>query len=325
MKFTICCLVLTCFVFNGVAQVYNKGCITMKVVDEEGRVIVNAKAGATFSIDKPRGEGWGTKPFSIEGVTDTNGMFTAEATGNPTVYYGAKKNGYYDTHNLSFMFTNAVLMRWQPWNPTVGVVLRKIANPIPMYAKHIPIESEIPVVDSPVGYDLMIGDWVAPYGKGKVADFVFTLKRRVANWKDFETHLLLLFSNPLDGIQPVKEIGTMGSIFRLPRTAPETSYQTEWTNSIGNIAGKGYFQTQVKDCLGYFFRVRTVVDGNGKLVHALYGKIKGPIQFDARESKTAHVAFTYYLNPTPNDRNVEFDPKRNLFKNLKSTEEVTAP
>jgi len=37
------------------------------------------------------------------------------------------------------------------------------------------------------------------------------------------------------------------------------------------------------------------------------------------------MGFDYYLNPTPNDRNVEFDPKRNLMKNLKPLEEVTEP
>jgi hypothetical protein len=37
------------------------------------------------------------------------------------------------------------------------------------------------------------------------------------------------------------------------------------------------------------------------------------------------VLFTYYLNPTPNDRNMEFDPKQNLFKDLKPMEEVKDP
>jgi hypothetical protein len=37
------------------------------------------------------------------------------------------------------------------------------------------------------------------------------------------------------------------------------------------------------------------------------------------------MQFTYYLNPTPNDRNIEFDPKQNLIHNLKSFERVTAP
>lgn len=35
--------------------------------------------------------------------------------------------------------------------------------------------------------------------------------------------------------------------------------------------------------------------------------------------------FTYCLNPTPNDRNVEFDPKHNLFTDLKPLEQVLEP
>jgi hypothetical protein len=30
-------------------------------------------------------------------------------------------------------------------------------------------------------------------------------------------------------------------------------------------------------------------------------------------------------DPTPNDRNIEFDPKRSLFTNLKPDERVTEP
>ena len=39
----------------------------------------------------------------------------------------------------------------------------------------------------------------------------------------------------------------------------------------------------------------------------------------------AWLKFTYYLNPAPNDRNLEFDPKRNLFTNLSPREVVSAP
>lgn len=46
---------------------------------------------------------------------------------------------------------------------------------------------------------------------------------------------------------------------------------------------------------------------------------------DPINSKTMIVLFTYYLNPTPNDRNLEFDPKRNLLQGLKATERVESP
>ena len=56
------------------------------------------------------------------------------------------------------------------------------------------------------------------------------------------------------------------------------------------------------------------MDKDGNVKSALYGKIYG-----------GFMQFRYYLNPTPNDRNVEFDPKQNLLQGLKPTEQVTAP
>jgi len=51
------------------------------------------------------------------------------------------------------------------------------------------------------------------------------------------------------------------------------------------------------------------------VTNALYGQIHGHI----------NGCFGYDLNPTPNDRNVEFDPKRNLFKDLRPSEQVREP
>ena len=35
--------------------------------------------------------------------------------------------------------------------------------------------------------------------------------------------------------------------------------------------------------------------------------------------------FRYYLNPTPNSRNIERDPKQNLLGGLESFEQLKAP
>jgi hypothetical protein len=64
----------------------------------------------------------------------------------------------------------------------------------------------------------------------------------------------------------------------------------------------------------YYFRVRTKVDDRGNIVSAHYGKIYGDF-----------MQFAYYYNPTPNDRNIEFDPKQNLLGGLQSFESVSAP
>ena len=61
-------------------------------------------------------------------------------------------------------------------------------------------------------------------------------------------------------------------------------------------------------------RVRTSLDPDGRVAQANYVKLYGDFP-----------KFTYYFNPQSNDRNIEFDPKRNLFTKLKTEEQVTAP
>ena len=64
----------------------------------------------------------------------------------------------------------------------------------------------------------------------------------------------------------------------------------------------------------FYFRVRTKLDENGNVVSARYGKIYGDL-----------AQFTYYFNPTPNSRNIEFDPKQNLLGGLEAFEQVRQP
>ena len=80
-----------------------------------------------------------------------------------------------------------------------------------------------------------------------------------------------------------------------------------------------------KEDQNYFFKVRTKKDEKGNIVSALYGKIYGGVNYGIFRCPTAFLYFTYYLNPNPNSLNMEFDPKKNLFKNLKPLEQVTAP
>jgi len=77
---------------------------------------------------------------------------------------------------------------------------------------------------------------------------------------------------------------------------------------------------------GYFIRVRTELDQDSNVKSALYGKIAGNFRFYAGTiAPTSGMGFDYYLNPTPNDSNVEFDPKKNLVRDLKPLEGVSGP
>lgn len=115
---------------------------------------------------------------------------------------------------------------------------------------------------------------------------------------------------------------TVGSKFRLARNAPETGYVQMLSKQI--TRGGGVFFDNMSDDNNYFFRIRSEVDENGKLTRAMYGKIKGEIKVEPRSGTLGMVLFFYYLNPDYT-RNLEFDPNRNLFDNLKDSEKIGFP
>jgi hypothetical protein len=203
-------------------------------------------------------------------------------------------------------------------------VLKPILNPVPMYAKVTPWRLTLPEIGKPIGYDLMIGDWVAPYGKGITNDFIFTLNRQFTNVHEpFDATLTLKFANNGDGIQSILAAPYVGSVLRLSRFAPETNYESQLVLRKYREAGKTIVDSYSED-QNWFFRVRTIKK-DGKIASALYGKIYGDIKFPFFDNPTARLEMTYYLNPEPNSRNMEFNTKSNLFKNLSSLERVSAP
>jgi hypothetical protein len=299
--------------------------ITFKVMDENGASLANAPIHTVLFDHQAPGAGFGT-PIYKEGrsLTDTQGVAVVRnsSSDNEVSYEVSDLHGYYQGGGV-YSFTNSSLVRWEPWNPTVELVLRPIVKPVPMYARIVEIYIPKPV--EKYGYDLIVGDWVAPQGKGQTADFVFAVTGHATGVKDNDSKLSISFTNPLDGIQPFVPI--KGSAFRSPREAPLDGYQDKL--DLRKVRKPGQLSPDwIDDTKGetnYFFRVRTVLDENGKIKSALYGKIYGGIKFGGAVENCYLEMKPYYLNPEPNSRNMEFDPKRNLFRNLDQFHQVDAP
>ena len=300
-------------------QVLPEAKLTLVVRDEDGQPLEAAKAGMSFEVIS--GRSFESKTEGHHGLTDASGTFTAS---NPTVglvMYGAGKEGYYDSNGYEYKFTKRELGRWEPYNVGFVLTLKKIVNPVPMYARERDV-IDLPVLDEPVGYDLVVSDWVAPYGKGTTPDFIFKGHVRYVSRRDFDSVANLSFANPGDGIQEVKVKLNEGSALRLDRNAPLTGYSSQRVLSFHKVPGSSAVESETEDS-NYYFRVRTVMR-DGKIISALYGKIHGPLQVDSLNANTCELLFSYYLNPdgTPN---VEFDTKRNLFTNLPNLEKARAP
>lgn len=302
--------------------------ITVKVVSEQGDPISNAVVGVGFDQGGNRWIGE-VKSESIKGITDSNGLFCAQATCTGSLGVMAEKQGYYKwaDHFFFYRLGKESDGPWQPFDPkqdVVTVTLRRIVNPVPMYAKRV--ETVVPVFDLPLGYDLEQGAWVAPHGKGSVSDFIIQVTRRATSQDDYEASLIVSVARPGDGFLNAPTLRSGGSVLRLSTEAPIVGYQTNVVVKWGrNPSANGTYGDVGDDYQpNYFFRVRSKIDDKGDVVDALYGKVHGAFRVSGILRDETRVSFTYYLNPD-GTRNLEFDPARNLFTNLGEFEEVRDP
>jgi hypothetical protein len=287
------------------AIAYPTAKITAKVLDENGSVLKGADVHISFEIAKKGG--WGTENFGVKGTSDSEGFFTGEAKASSRIGITVRKDGYYFSRQLyEFTSKSTLLNRWEPWNPTIEVVLKKKRNPVGMYMGGGIIQ--VPRFDEPVGYDLEKGDWVAPYGKGMTSDFVVTFHTVSRAYTDYECNFTLGFSNYGDGIQEYFFDDTDQSYFKWPFMAPESGYASQVYKEKSDNP-KDNFRTNEKKNVRYIYRVRTKKDANGNIVKAMYGKISQEFEFGPNGT----ILFHYYFNPD-GTRNLEEDPKNNLFK-----------
>lgn len=291
--------------FSGSSYALPSSKVTIKVIDESGHVIEGAEVAVSF---------WqGSKNAVEKGLTDSYGLITLSNNSIKHISYGAVKDGYYRTVN-EYDFTGLSgftgFRRWQPWNPTITIVLKKRINPTSLYVKSLTERNAliVPELNKQIGFDLKEGDWVIPYGVGVHNDFIFELNGKIKSNVEYDLTLKLTFSNKGDGIQSDSAPARFGSKLRLKHDAPINGYKNELIQRYASIPTR-YLQNDFPEDRNYYFRVRTEKDGEGNVISALYGKIHGNIKFGFSK----HIELEYYLNPNENDRNLEFDYKKNLF------------
>ena len=274
------------------------------VLEEDGRPVVGARAGAAFEI-------LGDNNRAIRETTtgrDGLAVFTSKSTGS--VSFSALKEGYYPSRG-GYQFSSSSVGKWNPWNKEIRVVLRRVVNPVPMYARSTQmINLSLPEKGIGIGFDLMECSWISPYGSGKHSDFIFFQ----GSAADRTPILRINFPSRWDGIQKSRNEFPY-SEFYFARNAPLAGYQRELSIKYSKLINDNPNE-------GYYFRVRSADDGSP--VRGMYGKIRGEIRFDVNDRGMASIAMDYYLNPDYST-NMEFAPQRNLVVKAKSYELLTAP
>jgi hypothetical protein len=310
--------------------------VKVHVIDENGSPVAGAKSSIYF-VNARHDE-------RRDGVTDINGVSSANGSGTNSFGFIITKHGHYQARVEGLS---------KDEDHDVEVVLPRILNPIPLYAQHGGSATAIafPVQNEWVGFDLEVADWVAPHGKGKTADFLLRFKNEFKGWRngledDIDAHIAATKESALlrkeewtmekfkinagrwEGVMELSFPGEGEGLFeekrflaycplKLPHLAPEEGYVPTRSFVVNGNFSPG------REDIGLFLRTRVRRDKQGKMISANYAKVIG----DFRVSTPGPGGFSlaYYFNPAPNDRNLEFDSDKNLFPKEKPGTNVYDP
>lgn len=277
--------------------------VRAEVFDPDGQPVENA----TVVMGAPRYGRLGDTGKETSSTTDKKGIAQLSIQAYTDYALAVSKPGYYRTvgpHRSIATPTQAAKYAAGP--QVIPLELRPIRNPIRGVTKVV-YRSRLPGFDKPAGFDLLTGDWVAPLGKGSVADLVFTLSGYVRNQQDFDEKLSVNFSRADDGIMVLKAPPNTGPVFKFPYEAPTEGYLSsrEWRNAYDGKTRR--LDNDLSRETNYIFRVRSERDEKGNVIRALYGVIVDEIEVLGTNETGFNITFCYRLNPDYT-RNLEFDP-----------------
>lgn len=291
--------------------------VKVSVAGDDGNPIKDAKVTIGFL---------GSLPHQTEkkiGLTTQNGVFEASGTAMLRMGVLVEKDGYYLTQSER-------LSREE--NHDLHCKIRKMENPIPLFARKF--SGRIPNLKQPHGFDFKKGDWVAPHGKGEIADIFFTVHVVEQEKGGLIGRLGVTFSSSSEGVCKVDANSgyLSGSDLKMPNKAPLGGYVPKMEREIKG----GQYETQERN-IGWFVRSRFVSMPDGEAQHN-YAKLTRDVNVfvgggrflpeDQRREQPqeyAVITFVYCFNPEPNDRNLEFDSTRNLLEGLDAADRVLAP
>ena len=210
------------------------------------------------------------------------------------------------------------------------LTLPRLAELVPLHYREVTLSGLTP--GKTIGFDAEVGDALAPWGKGKVADLHLRIESEQIGWTEsaetlavlrrgaegvrmderewaetygrFRGSLRLSFPRAGDGVRPTPSFWPY-CLLKMPAQAPDEGYASELVIPFDTFPAAESAQAFT----GYYLRVRTVLDGAGKPASAYYAKIHGQIGVGPRK-----VTFRFYYNPRAGDRRLALAPGRNLLR-----------
>ena len=314
--------------------------VCIQVLDfETSRPVAGSSVKAWFEEDI----GWRawseTTPIRTQmSMTDAQGRCVLSGNTNTgCVSFEAKKvDCYYRSGSWHKYDHKNILGVWQPDNLVVTIRLQRVEHPIPLFVKRVELHDSKEGIfgkKGPAGvlrFDLMMGDWLPPYGHGVHGDLEISStmtitgkdrkyrsssrREEVVFFSDYTQNILLSSNDCLCAVQ----IEHPGGI--KIRNGSDSGRNMGVVRRLGTHKRVEKFGDWYRDrhddfdesrC--YTFRIRSRYDDKGDLIEAYYGKIYGDFEFDYKEDVgLTRVRFLYYLNTVSLDKNLEWNMKTNL-------------
>ena len=292
----------------------NSMTVTAHVMDTDG----NPAVGAVVKIwtDKDRYQGLARSPIYsyFEAVADTNGIailrFPCHSQSFQCCAYG---DNYYQEKG-GYVYVKATL-NYATWTVTllehskeISFTLRRKKNPTSLFYSKPSVSPKLPRASGEFGFDLLLNDWIEPYGEGKTADFYVQREASPTNSK-VTVNSGIVFRGEGNGAYIRKQVTTTSDF--------KTDYEAD-TNEIYQAvlplrhypapnAPMYTFSSIVKGDEYAVLRTRVEKNAKGEIVKAYYSVIYGPIHIDE-----SFDWLIYAFNPTPNDPNLERDVEKSV-------------
>ena len=302
----------------------------VRVIDSEtGHPLSGLRVHGGFLNYSPR---WGVaaKDNGDEKITDQEGFcrLSGNTERGESCCIVRSNEGFYDSGWYSFDYKERSLLklgRWLPDDIVVTVRLDRVVNPIPLYvakSKSLAIAKNDKQLNDEfsIAYDLLNNDWLSPLGKGEIGDVVFTCQKISLGEEPYRypsgIHTNVFYRYDVRVRFPGVDNGVVECVRSEQtglkmRVAPDVGYNAEYVSWAGRLSRTEYKKNFDKN-RHFCFRIRTEHDKDGKIKSAYYGKIHGDFDLEVRDERVTDLSFLYYLNPTLNDHNLEWDRKHNL-------------
>ena len=211
-----------------------KTVVSLKLVDENNHPVSNAQVEVIYSdlLDK--------SDNIFRGTSDRLGRFKVSDYVSAAIYISASKPGFYSIGQEEIAKRSTV-EEGKIRRIDLERVMRRRLNSIPLYGRRV--QRAIPGTNTWIGFDLKVGDWVDPHGKGEIADFVVHLESEFLGYPEGEN-----YEEMLAWIKRKHEINPSSkrTYFKSVNDFYENDKMYTYEDAIKNSAGKWKGMLKIK-------------------------------------------------------------------------------